>query len=309
MQSPRFTVVIPTVRAATIGATVDSILRQTVQDWELLIVGQGEEAPLRAALASCLQADPRIRYVHLDRMGLSHARNAAMRHARADVVAFIDDDCEADPRWLEVFGEHLDADPRLGFIVGPLLPPPGPRPWLSECPQVPPVDAVLTPGEGDGGRDFDFGGANFAFRRAVYERVGPMDEYLGAGATFLAAEDIDYKSRLIRAGVRMRSVSAAVVHHTYGRRDGLRAVFRHRRGYAIGQGALAAKLTLGGDPAGVAWLRMIRSDLLRSVRARRVGRAALGLARYWYAWRGYRDCLRRFTVPPEAWLLRPRAGA
>lgn len=302
----KFTVAVPTVRATTIGATVASVLRQTMPDWELLIVGQGDEAALRAALAPVLRADPRVRYHHLDRMGVSAARNAAVANARADLVAFIDDDCEADPEWLATFAAHFDADPRLGFAVGPLVAPAGPRPRLSECPEVHPVDALLTPGEGDGGRDFDFGGANFAIRRAVYQRVGPMDEHFGGGATFQAAEDVDYKSRLIRAGVRMRSVSTAVVHHTYGRRDGLKAVFRHRRGYAIGQGAFAAKLTLAGDPAGEQWIAMIGADVWRAARARRPDRVAFGLVRYWYARRGYRDCLRRFAVAPGAAVLRLR---
>jgi len=303
----RFSVSIPTIRPGTIQMAIESIQRQTVQDWELIVVGQGPDKSLAAAVAPFTREDSRIRYIHLDRKGLSYARNVAIAEARGDVMAFTDDDCEADCRWLEVMGEYFDAEPELGFVAGPLLPPPLPGGLFSTCPQVQPADVLVVPGDEPPSTDFDFAGGNWGIRRNVALRIGPMDEYLGAGTAFAAAEDLDYKIRLTRAKVRMRSVGAMVVNHTYGVRYGLDAVYRHRRGYATGQGALAAKLTLDGDRGGEEWMRMIWNDTFRFVRKASIGRAATGLMRYWYAKRAYDQCLRKFTLDREHFVLKPAA--
>jgi len=81
----RATVCIPTIRAAALGRTVRSVLGQTWQDWELLVVGQGDaanEAVLRAAVSEVAGHDPRVTYVHLRELGCSRARNAGTRLCR-----------------------------------------------------------------------------------------------------------------------------------------------------------------------------------------------------------------------------------
>ena len=63
-----------------------------------------------------------IRYVHVPRRGISHARNAALEHSSgADFIAFIDDDEVAEPDWLEqllVVQAECDAD----VVAGPVIP-------------------------------------------------------------------------------------------------------------------------------------------------------------------------------------------
>ena len=67
----RITVCIPTVRTTALEYAVRSVRRQTFQDWELVVVGQGDETPLRDATARAADGDVRIRYLHLNRWGLS----------------------------------------------------------------------------------------------------------------------------------------------------------------------------------------------------------------------------------------------
>jgi succinoglycan biosynthesis protein ExoM len=62
-----------------------------------------------------------VRYVHEPRPGISHSRNAGVRAAAADLVAFIDDDEEADPHWL---AKLLACQAEFGadVVVGPVYP-------------------------------------------------------------------------------------------------------------------------------------------------------------------------------------------
>ena len=308
------TVAIPTVRPSTLGHAVDSIRRQSWTDWELLVVGQGSDQELPGIGAAFSREDSRIRYLHLPRMGTSYARNAAIDNARGSIVAFIDDDCEADPEWLASIAEVFAGDPLMGVVSGPLLPARECSGLFTFCPSFLVEDVTYDP---QLDRDspplgFDACGANFAVRRDVAERVGPFDELLGPGTRYLSAEDLDYKLRLAAAGIRMHSAKGAIVRHTYGTRRGLKAVFRHRRAYAIGQGALAGKLALQGKAEGLEWLQMVGSDLAKAVRDGSPSRLVPALLRYFYVRKTYRECLRDYCVDAGQVTLRsvssPRCG-
>src|ERR1700730_9249 len=97
----KVTVCIPSTRAATLGRAMMSIFRQTYADWELLVVVQGTDTAVAAAARQAAGC-PRCRIVSIPQRGLSRARNAALRLFRGDILAMIDDDCEAAADWLAV---------------------------------------------------------------------------------------------------------------------------------------------------------------------------------------------------------------
>lgn len=302
-------VCIPATRAAGLGSAVRSVLAQTWTDWELLVLGQGDagpEAAMRAATLSAAGEDARVRYLHLARRGLSGARNAAFREARGEVVAFLDDDCEADPAWLATIASAFEADPTLGAVGGAVIPA-GPVGPLSSCPELTPSEAVydpaVTPQRPPAG--WDWIGANFAVRIVLADRAGAWDVHLGGGAEFPAGEDTDYKLRLEALGVRMLTTPRSVVRHSSGTRSG-REALRSQRNYALGNGALAAKQTLAGDPRGRLWLRQTRRACLTDwLVRRRPHRLPVDLRRGLWFEVGYRRCRRGYAVDDRG-LLRPR---
>jgi len=314
-------VCVAAVRPATVAATVRSILRQSWPDWELIVVGQGERAPLEGAVRGAAGADARVRYVHAARAGTSAARNAGYALASGEVVATTDDDCEAQEDWLAVVAAAFAQDPGLGVVGGSLLAPPGPAgrgpsSCLALVPEEVLYDPARTPPPAPAG--FNWVGANCAVRRSVARRVGRLDELLGPGAPFRSGEDLDYLHRLEAAGVRMLSTPRSAVRHTHGRRSGLRSVARYWYGQGAGHGAVLAKRTLAGDPRGRAELvRLLGSYPHRALaRAgpgdgpaagrRAYGRLASDAVRLPALAAAYRRCLRDFRLDEEG-LLRPRA--
>jgi glycosyltransferase involved in cell wall biosynthesis len=301
----KITVCIGSVRADTLGATIASIKAQTLPSWELVVAGQGDDHAVREVVEAALDGDRRLRYVHVDRMGLGAARNVAMKVATGDVLAFTDDDCEADPSWLAVLARCFEEEADVGLVGGALLPPASSRPF-GNCPQLIPGEALYDPiaTRRRAPAGWDWAGGNFAVRAEIVDRVGQFDDCLGAGTEFPACEDTDYKLRLEAIGVRMRSTPRAVVYHTYGARYGVRALLAHQRNYARGNGAMAAKLTLLRDPRGAEWLEATRRECLRGwIQNRRPHRIAADLRRLFHFSGGYRDCLRRYAVD-SAGLLR-----
>jgi len=295
----KFTVCVPTVRPTTLRRTVQSILAQTWPEWELLVIGQGQDADLGQAGDQLAALDSRIRYIHLDQKGLSRARNAGLRMATGDIIATTDDDCEAAPDWLQTLAALFAAHSEVGAIGGALVAPRLSRRKLETCLSLVPVEAIYDPASMRAPPEgFSIVGANFSIRTAVANQIGAFDEALGAGAPhFPAAEDIDYRMRLSAAGVPVMSSPAPVVFHTYGARRGLSQNLANLRAYARGNAGLDGKLTLAGDPHGAqSASQVLRQGLSDAIRARKPQRLPIALLYGLTYQAAYRQCLRDYVV-------------
>ena len=98
-------VIIPTYhRPQGLRRTVETILTQDLPIGiavEVVIAVSDAQAQDDVAIAEELAADPRVKVIVADRGGPAAARNAGIRAATGALLAFIDDDCEAQPGWLE----------------------------------------------------------------------------------------------------------------------------------------------------------------------------------------------------------------
>jgi glycosyltransferase involved in cell wall biosynthesis len=294
------------MRPDTVGAAVRSIVNQTYHDWELVVIAQGAAATRISDTVHDALRGRDGRVIALTGRGLSRARNAAVEAAGGDLIAMMDDDCEADPDWLAALIDALRSAPQAGLVGGALVPPQRSRRGPGTCPSCFPEDIIYEPScawtEPPSG--FSLVGGNFAVLRRAAEAVGPFDEVLGAGARFAAAEEMDFQRRAAHLGIAMRSTPRAVVHHTHGWRYGVSAVLNFHRGYALGNGAHAAKMTLVGDPGGEVALRRMHQLATRDWLERRHPPAlAGGLIRYYYFATGYRECLGGYVVDDRGVLL------
>jgi len=103
-------VVIPTFnRAGLVGRAIESVLAQTWQQIEIVVVDDGSTDATKTVVE---QYGPRVRYVRQDNAGVAAARNAGVRLAREELIAFLDsDDCWL-PRKLELQVPAM-ADPQV----------------------------------------------------------------------------------------------------------------------------------------------------------------------------------------------------
>jgi glycosyltransferase involved in cell wall biosynthesis len=290
----RFSVCIPTVRTSTIAYAVESVRRQSFTDWELLVVGQGERDPLHAATERAAQGDSRIKYLHLDRRGLSSARNAGISAASGEIVAFLDDDCEARADWLA----ELDAcfAPEIDLLGGEVTAPRFEKHLFAVCPEVRPVELTVLPDGTEFPPDFTILGANMAVRRTTALRVGPFDECLGAGAAFPGAEEHDYCFRVRSLGGRLRSTSRASVQHTYGCRFGLVAFYRYKRDRLGADGAFAAKRLMLESRSSPSVTASVWAELRAQVGTVSAARLPMSMFRLYHYLRCYRDCLQSYQL-------------
>jgi len=115
---PKISVLLSTYNSSQyIDASVQSILEQTYQDFELIITDDGSSDNTLAILEQF--KDPRIRYViHEHNKGLIYSLNEGIELSSGEYIARMDADDIATPHRLEQQAAYLDANPQVGVLGG-----------------------------------------------------------------------------------------------------------------------------------------------------------------------------------------------
>ncbi|BAN36773.1 family 2 glycosyl transferase [Sulfuricella denitrificans skB26] len=110
---PRVSVIIPTHnRPVLLAEALTSLLAQTFTDWEALIVDDASTTPVTID-----EGDKRIRVLrHSSSQGGAAAKNAGIKDASAEILAFLDDDDLYAPQYLERALGILDRNPNLDVV-------------------------------------------------------------------------------------------------------------------------------------------------------------------------------------------------
>jgi glycosyltransferase involved in cell wall biosynthesis len=115
---PRITVLIGAYNhEATLPRAVASMLAQTVEDLELIVIDDGSSDRSVEVAESLAAGDPRVRVLPMgENVGIARSLNAALREARAPVVAVQDADDWSEPQRLERQLAVLDAEPDVAVV-------------------------------------------------------------------------------------------------------------------------------------------------------------------------------------------------
>ena len=113
---PRVSVIIATFnRSRFIRESIESVLSQTFNDYELIVVDDGSTDNTRAIVAGY---GGRIRYFYKDHANQSAALNFGISQAEGEYIAFLDDDDLWLPEKLEKQMRIIDADRSVGLVAG-----------------------------------------------------------------------------------------------------------------------------------------------------------------------------------------------
>ncbi len=113
MNPPFVTVVMPVFNVERyLAVAIRSVLKQTYRHFELLIVDDGS-TDNSFAIAEGFR-DARIKIIRQENRGLAGARNTGIRHARGQIIAFLDSDDAWAPNKLAAHVEHLRQKPGVG---------------------------------------------------------------------------------------------------------------------------------------------------------------------------------------------------
>lgn len=246
---PFVSVVIPVRDGADkIADCIDSVLAgdYPVDRREVLVVDNASTD----GTAGVIRTRP-VTGLHEPRPGVSNARNRGIAAARGEILAFIDGDCIAEPRWLSELVRPF-GDPEVGCVAGELgharAETAAERQatrmfgaWQRYAVSSDPPYAIT---------------ANAAYRRDVFDDIGPFDPRMPR------AQDVELGLRFSeRSPLRLAYAEDAVVRHRH--RSTQRDFFRQQLGWSYGAGLVAAKYhALDGRPSPPPRL----ADVIRGVR-------------------------------------------
>jgi GT2 family glycosyltransferase len=199
--TPRVSVVVSSYqRPERLAALFDAIRAQTLDRdaYELIVVDNGSGPSTASVLRDELARDELpLRTVRHERtLGPAGGRNSGWRLARAELVAFTDDDCAPEPGWLAALAQAADENP-AAIVQGRTLPERDDRRLLTRTVRIERA-----------GPQFET--CNIAYPRALLEELGGFDETYGLRP---AGEDTDLAWRALDRGHRAVYVVGAVVRH------------------------------------------------------------------------------------------------
>ena len=105
-ERPFISVIVATLnRTHYLEKCLRAILANTYDEYEIIIIDQGNDNQTKVLIDNRFSNTGRIRYMHTNTIGLSHARNLGWKNARGDIIAFIDDDAIPVSGWLEAYAK------------------------------------------------------------------------------------------------------------------------------------------------------------------------------------------------------------
>jgi len=214
---------------------IQSVLKGNDVPAELVVVDQSDVSSVELADMGHVKGC-KVRYLWTEERGVSRARNAGLRMAECEIVAFTDDDVFVDPAWLGALVGPLVESGRRSITTGRILSIAEAAPGIG----APTLVLSETPALYRGwiARDVLQAGNMASYREDLLDLEG-FDERLGPGTDFPAGEDNDLGLRLLAAGCLIRYEPAAIIYHRAWREP--REYLPVRWRYGIGQGAYYAK--------------------------------------------------------------------
>lgn len=220
--NPFVSVIVPTHnRCADVVEAVRSLLAQDYPDFEVVVVANNCSDGTNEAMQKLATEDHRLRYVAEPTPGLGYARNRGCQEARAQFLAFLDDDELAPPHWLSslVRAWQETGGGGVGGPYQPLWQAPPPR-WLERSRCLQETLSFMDFGATRRPVEFLLGG-NALYTRRALEDAAYFGSYssLTSKRSLVGGGDIALGMRLNRAGHEIWfEPQAAVLHKVPGSR-------------------------------------------------------------------------------------------
>ncbi len=239
----RYSVIIPVYnRPDEVADLLESLSRQTMRHFEVIIVEDGSTVPCKEAVVKH-SAGLDVKYFMKSNEGRSIARNYGIERASGSYFIFFDSDCVIPPRYFEVLDRELSRRP-LDCFGGP----DAAHDSFTDTQKAInySMTSFLTTGGIRGGKvsleKFTPRTFNMGFSRRVYYTVSGFRE--------MFSEDIDMSTRIRNAGFSIGLIRDAFVYHK--RRVDFRKFFRQV--HVFGMSRITLKLLYPGSMKLVHWL-------------------------------------------------------
>ncbi len=217
--APTFSVAIAAHNAAaTLPATIRSVLQQTRQDFEVIVVDDGSVDGTEDALRRTTD-DSRVRYIRKEQSGPADSRNMGIAEAQGPFVCFLDSDDLWLPTYLQAMADAFAAEPAASLACTDAWTLDDRTRRIFRVPQKETNDAPAQLPREPEELFYEMLRRNFVYTSATVRR--DVLRAVGGFTTFARSEDYELWLRIAATG------------HTFVRTLGIHAVYRARPGSRI----------------------------------------------------------------------------
>ena len=203
-EGPRVSVIMPTYNAErTLEAAMRSVLAQTLDDLELIVVLNGITDASTDIARAIATDDSRVRLIERSQAGANAALRAAVEAARGEFVAVLDADDVARPGRLAAQVAHLAAHPEVGLVGA----------WAQRVDmEGDPLGLARMPTRAQGLRDL-LRHECLMYHSTVMVRREALEQDGGYSIGFECAPDFDLYLKLLEAGVVIDNIPTALIDY------------------------------------------------------------------------------------------------
>ncbi len=226
-------VVIPTYnRRVSLVRCLDALQQQTLDKkrYQVIVVNDGSPDDT-AAFLEAYQRDTQMHLTVVNKQneGPAVARNTGIEMAEGEFVAFLDDDCIPDPRWLEDLLEEFPDDPQCAGLGGFIH-------RLHDTLYAQYIDDVTPLAHQINDPKLNFlVTANAMYRKSVLTEIGGFDTTFA----WAGGEDPELSLRITNLGYYLAATQKAKVAHDH--RDSLKAIYKTHINYGKGMKLIVEK--------------------------------------------------------------------
>lgn len=114
---PKVSVIIPTYNYAKyLPETIDSVLRQTYQDLEIIVIDDGSTDNTKEIIQRYIRSSDKIKYILQENKGPAAARNRGIKEAKGEYIAFLDSDDIWVTEKLDIQASYLEQNKDIFFL-------------------------------------------------------------------------------------------------------------------------------------------------------------------------------------------------
>lgn len=227
----KYSIIIATLnREDVVGNSIESVLEQNYSDLEIIVVDQSENEETKKVVESF--NDERIKYIRINKKGLSNARNEGIKSSKGKYICLLDDDAEYNEKFFEIIDEVIEKNKDISIIGGKVEDKVTSRVFLNG------MDNIQRKVKFD---EFDkcLVSSALVIDYKELEKINYFDDKFGVGAIYGSGEETDMILRIAYNNDNIVYVPGAIVYHPYPEKNTINPIKAFR--YGEGFGALCKK--------------------------------------------------------------------